>query len=205
MKRVAILLAGLALGTTSPAMADIWAPGRPVALAAQALQLAQNDDNRDRRGKGNREERGEPQRGQREAPQREAPQREGGGPREAQQQREAQQREAQQREAAGRDPRDVYGRQGRPGYDPREAYGRDPREGPQAYGAPPPQVYARPRLSEQSAIGAISRRFPGGRLLDSQTVTRNGRTYYSVRYMTRGGARIDSLVDAETGAIMEGG
>src|SRR4051812_16735971 len=94
MKRVAILLAGLTLGTTSPAMAAAWTPDSGPVAAVNRLQLAQNDDGRDRRGpgKGDREERGGPRdqregRGQREpAPQREAPQRD---PREFNDRREA--------------------------------------------------------------------------------------------------------------------
>jgi ribonuclease E len=192
MKRVALLLAGLTLGMTSPALAGVWVHGGFETVAEKGLQLAQNDDRRDKRAKPERQERSEPrdQRGSRD----------GRGQREPVPQREGppQREPAPQREAPQRDPRESYeARQG--GYrDPREANGRpDPREAPQAY--------ARPRLSAQSAIGAISRRFPGGRLLDSQTVTRNGRTYYSVRYLTRGGDRVDNLVDAETGAILPGG
>ncbi len=166
-------------------------------VAARDLQLAQNDDRRDRRAPARttgQEERAEP-RGQREAPQREAPQ-----------------REAPQREAHAppqRDPRynadrgetrQPYGRQAP---DPREVYER--RGGGRPEAPMPPQAYGPPRISQQAAIGAIARRSPGGRLLDSMPVMRNGRTYYSVRYLTRGGDRVDFLVDAESGAISQGG
>jgi hypothetical protein len=190
MKRIALLLAGLALGTTSPAMADAWAPGGPV---AGGLQLAQNDDRRDRRppARPEREERGDP-RGQREAPQqregrqREAPQREGPPQRESPQQR---------------DPRYMPDRRDPRQFDPRLAPERDPRDvyerrapvRPEAPIAPP--VYAPPRLSEPSAIASVRQRYPGGRVMNSSPVLRNGRTYYSVRVQTRNGDLVDVMVD----------
>jgi hypothetical protein len=210
MKRVALLLAGLALGMTSPAMADAWAPGGFMPVAIKDLQLAQNDDSRrDRRppARPEREERGEPK-GQREAPaRREAPPQREPGP-----QREAPQREAPQREAPPqrdprympdrREPRQPEARQA-PERDPREAYDRRGGGRPEAPVAP--QAYAAPRLSEQSAIGAVRQRYPGGRLMDSAPVMRNGRTYYSVRLQTRGGELVDVLVDGMTGDISRGG
>jgi hypothetical protein len=166
-------------------MADAWAPGGPMAVAVRGLQLAQNDDRRDKRApaRTGREEPAEP-RGQREGPP----------------QREAPQREAPQREAAPqRDPRynpnrsearQPYGRQAP---DPREAYDRRGPGRPEAPVAPP--VYAPPRVSEQSAIASVRQRYPGGRVMNSSPVMRNGRTYYQVRVQTRGGALVDILVD----------
>jgi uncharacterized membrane protein YkoI len=189
MKRIALLLAGLVLGTTSPAMADAWTPGSQIAVAAKAAgQLAQNDDPRDRRdtrtakdGKNGKDERGD--------------QREARPPREAPPQREAPQRDPRDGAYDRRDMRQVQD------HDPRDQAARpDRREVP-----PPPQAHAAPRLSEQAAIGQIMRQSPGGRLLDSNTVTRNGRTFYSVRYLTRDGQRVDFLVDAESGSTSRGG
>jgi uncharacterized membrane protein YkoI len=91
-----------------------------------------------------------------------------------------------------------------PERDPREAYDR---RGPARPEAPvaPPQGYAAPRYSERSAIGAVRQRFPGGRLMDSAPVMRNGRPYYSVRVQTRDGQLVDVLVDGTNGVIAPGG
>ena len=195
MKRIALLLTGLALGTTSPAMADVWAPLAPEAVAAKGLQLAQNDDSRRDKhapAKAERDDRGGP-RGQREAPQREAPQREAP-------QREAPQREAPQREAPYQpdprynpDRREARQADPRQSPDPRDTYGRRVPVRPEAPPAPPP--YAPPRVSEQSAIASVRQRYPGGRVMNSSPVTRNGRTYYQVRVQTRGGELVDVMVD----------
>jgi uncharacterized membrane protein YkoI len=187
MKRIALLLAGLALGTTSPAMADAWTTGGPVAATGTAkLQLAQNDDPRDQRdrrtakdGKDNKDarpERGDP-RGEARAPREAPPQRD---------QREPYGRR-ETRQAEDRNPREQPGRP-------------EPREAPQA-----PRAYVAPRFSAQEAIGQIARQSPGGRLLDSNTVMRGDRTFYSVRWQTRDGQRVDFLVDAANGAISRNG
>jgi uncharacterized membrane protein YkoI len=162
-----------------------------MAAAARGLQLAQNDDRRDNRApaRTGREDRAEPK-AQREAPQ----QREGP-------QREAPQREAPQREAAPqRDPRSMPDRREarqpdvRQAPDPREAYDRRGPVRPEAPVAPP--VYAPPRVSEQSAIASVRQRYPGGRVMNSSPVMRNGRTYYQVRVQTRSGELVDVLIDA---------
>jgi uncharacterized membrane protein YkoI len=58
------------------------------------------------------------------------------------------------------------------------------------------------RMSLDTVISQIHRRFPGGRLLDAGVENWNGRTVYRVRWSTGDGRRVDYLVDTQTGEIV---
>jgi uncharacterized membrane protein YkoI len=63
---------------------------------------------------------------------------------------------------------------------------------------------AKAHISPQQAEAAVARVSPG-RLLNIESVTRNGRPYYQVRWQTRDGRRVDYLVDGTSGVIAGGG